>query len=462
MKQINLYFFTLFFLVNANCQPLPDNIKQKYILAKTSQQKAEAILEIDRPSNADSQKITQMIALREWFKKNNDPLGASYTELFIAEAFMFKDDSDISLKMVFPLLKKFEKENDVYGKMRCYHTIGMSYSATKSYDLSFEYLKKAIAIAKKNNYIKFLTVLYNNIGVVYFEANQPQEGIVYAQKAVQLDTKNNDLVRLSTSLSTVGENYMAAKSYDIALPFLRRAYQLSKKQIKSSYSEVYSYNDMAEVFLGLNQLDSAIYYVNKSVTKSTIYNYKTEKLRSYNTLLTIYKKINNQDSLNKYYPLLIETKDELFNSKKLRSIENSNFAEQLRQRDKETEKAKIENERKNNLQYAFIALGIISFLILFLMLSRSIIVKEKWISFFGILGLLIVFEFINLLIHPFLEEVTHHSPILMLLCLVALASLLIPLHHKLEHWIKDKMTKKNKEIRLANAKKTIEELDEKK
>jgi len=62
------------------------------------------------------------------------------------------------------------------------------------------------------------------------------------------------------------------------------------------------------------------------------------------------------------------------------------------------------------------------------------------------------------MIHPFLES-THHSPVLMLLCLVALASLLIPLHHKLEHFIKHKLTEKNKAIRIAAAKKTLEELD---
>ena len=72
---------------------------------------------------------------------------------------------------------------------------------------------------------------------------------------------------------------------------------------------------------------------------------------------------------------------------------------------------------------------------------------EKWISFFGILGLLIVFEFINLLIHPFLERVTHHSPFLMLMALVALASLLIPLHHRMEKWIKE-----NKRILLKREK----------
>jgi len=75
--------------------------------------------------------------------------------------------------------------------------------------------------------------------------------------------------------------------------------------------------------------------------------------------------------------------------------------------------------------------------------------------------LLIVFEFINLVIHPWLASVTHESPLWMLLALVSIASLLIPLHHYLERWIKEKMTEKNKAIRLAAAKKTIEMLDKK-
>jgi hypothetical protein len=49
----------------------------------------------------------------------------------------------------------------------------------------------------------------------------------------------------------------------------------------------------------------------------------------------------------------------------------------------------------------------------------------------------------------------------MLLVLVAVASLLIPLHHRMEKWIKEKMVLKNKRIRLDNAKKTIEQLEEK-
>jgi hypothetical protein len=47
----------------------------------------------------------------------------------------------------------------------------------------------------------------------------------------------------------------------------------------------------------------------------------------------------------------------------------------------------------------------------------------------------------------------------MLLILVGIAALLIPAHHRLEHWIKHKMVEKNKRIRLAAAKRTIEKLE---
>ena len=124
------------------------------------------------------------------------------------------------------------------------------------------------------------------------------------------------------------------------------------------------------------------------------------------------------------------------------------------------EKERSDAERKHNIQYAGIAIGLISFIILFLLLSRSIIVNTKVIEFLGVTGLLVVFEFVNLLIHPYLAHYTNDSPLAMLFVLVLIAMLLVPIHHKLEKWTTTKLVEKNKQIRLAAAKKTIEKLSE--
>ena len=131
------------------------------------------------------------------------------------------------------------------------------------------------------------------------------------------------------------------------------------------------------------------------------------------------------------------------------------FENEKKQQELIQEKKIAEQQRKQNIQYVLLALGILSFVILFLALSRRHITNTKLIQFLGVVALLVVFEFLNLLLHPFLERITHHSPVLMLLALVGIAALLVPLHHKLEKWATHKLVEKNKAIRLATAKKTI-------
>ncbi|MFM9007994.1 MAG: hypothetical protein ACKORE_05365 [Bacteroidota bacterium] len=131
------------------------------------------------------------------------------------------------------------------------------------------------------------------------------------------------------------------------------------------------------------------------------------------------------------------------------------FREQERQQDEE----KVMEDRRVNIQYAILLIGIESLLLIALLLSRSFIVHHNCVRFLGVLSLLLVFEFINLYLHPLLDDLTGHSPIAMLLIMTGIASLLIPLHHKLEHRIIHKLVEKNKKIRLAEAKKIIHELE---
>ena len=175
-----------------------------------------------------------------------------------------------------------------------------------------------------------------------------------------------------------------------------------------------------------------------------------------------YTQSNQKDSIIYYSQLQIDYKDSVSNQKKVSEFQNITFAQQLRQIDEETKSKQATEERKQNIQYALIALGITTFIIPYLLLSRSFITDEKLITFFWVVALLIVFEFLNLLLHPFLERVTNHSPVLMVLALVCIAALLVPFHHRVEKWATAKLVEKNKQIRLATAKKTVAKLEKNK
>jgi hypothetical protein len=151
----------------------------------------------------------------------------------------------------------------------------------------------------------------------------------------------------------------------------------------------------------------------------------------------------------------------LIHVNKAAEIQSLSFEEQLREKEVSEAMHQQHEQRQHNIQLAVLAIGILLAIIIFLLLSNSFIVSHKVVGFLSVLVLLVVFEFMNLLLHPFLENITHDSPMLMLLALVLIAALIIPLHHRLEHWTTKKLVEKNKAIRLAKAKKTIEELEEK-
>jgi NADH:ubiquinone oxidoreductase subunit 6 (subunit J) len=175
-------------------------------------------------------------------------------------------------------------------------------------------------------------------------------------------------------------------------------------------------------------------------------------------LTDIYRNVN-VDSAFKYSEMYRTAKDSLFSTKAIQQTQLMTFEEEARKQELGVVTAKDEDQRKQNIQYALLALGIITFIILFLVLSRSFIANTKLIEFFGVIALLIVFEFLNLLLHPLLEKITHHTPVFMLFALVCIASLLVPMHHRIEKWATRKLVEKNKQVRLAAAKKTIEELE---
>jgi len=459
-----IFSLTIFFIaIIGNGQTLPESVILTYKNAKTDKDKGICLLNyFKKQSLTDTRTKTDLLLLKTWFGKQNDRIGRDYTNLCLALILQKSGDYPAALDLLFSTLSQFENRKDSFGIWNDYITIGGTYMAAKDYNQAAIYSKKVIGFALADNDKNFLSRIYNGIACEYGEGKMADSGMVYAEKAVKMDSELKNFRQLAVSTSTLGENYIAAGEYDVALPYLRRtARYYQQNGAPSPYMDAYLKNDFAEVFLNTYYLDSTNYYARKALLVSIPFNVKDQSMRSYEYLYKSFGQTNQQDSLHKYFRLAMLTKDTLLNLEKVKSIQALTFREEMRQQEIGAEKQKAEQERQQNIQYALIALGIIIFITFFLLLTRTVVVEEKLISFFAVLGLLVVFEFVNLLIHPWLAEFTHESPLWMLLILVLIAALLIPLHHKMEHIVKEKLVQKNKAIRLSAAKKTIEQLDKK-
>ena len=142
--------------------------------------------------------------------------------------------------------------------------------------------------------------------------------------------------------------------------------------------------NLAGLFQSEGNLDSALHYTNRARGRL-----EKARFRSSLDVYALYKNIYssvNSDSALKYYKLYETVKDSI---DKMSDVQQ----QQLLSIKKELEMEKMAVERKQNIQYALLGLGIITFVILFLALSRRHITNTKLIQFLGVVALLVVFEF---------------------------------------------------------------------
>lgn len=435
-------------------------------------------------TNVDS--ILQKVAV----EKDDDKKVDLLVSLISAE---INNDPEWCIETGLKLLNQSRKKNSNIEMTVAYSFLGQGYRLFGNNIKALDYHHKAIAAAEKSGNLSILAFAENQTAHIYKDRQEYDKAIdLYLSSTAHADKGNNEKVKGWGPLN-LGGVYLIVDKLDSSLMYSQRAYENSLKvnsvisnpylfsnlggvqsklgnaQLAVSYYNMaikqsigttniryfnIAYTGLAEHYQRFNQLDSCIFYAKKAIAavNNTSFFYLSSKPAQ--LLTDIYEKVNC-DSTLKYAKIFKIAADSLNSSKNNQQIQLMTFEEDLRQQELAAEKIKEHEERQQNLQYALIAFGIITLLSLYLLLSRSFITNTKLIEFFGVVALLIVFEFLNLLLHPFLERVTHHSPILMLLALVCIAALLVPLHHKVEKWATAKLVEKNKQIRLAAAKKTI-------
>ncbi len=136
--------------------------------------------------------------------------------------------------------------------------------------------------------------------------------------------------------------------------------------------------------------------------------------------------------------IMYSLKDSIQSIEKVKQLTSITIEEQLRQKQIAEQLEQDKKDLNEKLQLLFIGIMIPAFFLISIYLSRKK-VHSKLIEFSGIVSLLLLFEYITLLIHPFVAEKTNHSPFLEIIILVAIAALITPIHHRLERWLMTKL-----------------------
>jgi len=390
----------------------------------------------------------------------NDSLLAISTNV-VGNYFRGKSDLPTALDYFFKAIPLAEKAKDKRRISSLYFDIAECYYNLQNFDECFKYanIGKANLPDKGTPMYDFMaTQFYRTMGNYYLKKNMPDSAL---KQIHELEDGNSRLKKANYIMYSFLQNgtaYAQLGENDLADVYFKKALELSDS-IGTPLVKLILNQSYIPYLLTTNQVEKGRQQALQLLNTGNQIGNNLAKLNAAGFLSQLYNKLQQTDSAFFYLRLESALKDSVFNQTNINKIQSLAFTEQIRKIDEEAKQAVAEEQRKQNIQYALLAFGIISFIIIFLLLSRSFITNTKVIEYLGVIALLIVFEFLNLLLHPFLERVTNHSPVLMLLALVCIAALLVPLHHKLEKWATAKLVEKNKQIRLAAAKKTIEKLE---
>ncbi len=392
-------------------------------------------------------KISQLI-------KNDSFVIASYKVL--GNCSRLKSDYISAIEYYFIAVHLAENKENLTGLLAIlYNNIGDNYNKLGYHEEALKYLNKAQQLISANgaSFVKNAVYIYTNLAETFLWTGKPDSALLYVQRAEQVNLKARDHYIESAIYLVYGMTYEKLQAdSDLAENYYKKAIAFSDSMLDYKHL-ANSSKEYARFLLRRDKYNAAKYYALYSLKLSGRYDYKDNIIENAALLNKIYDHQKLTDSAYYFSRLKNEYSDSVFNMQKQNQLLSMTFNEQIREKEEEERKTEEEKQRKLNIQYSSIAIALVTFIILFLILSNSIIVNARIIVFLGEVGLLISFEFINLVIHPTIERLAHHSPFIILLILVILASLLIPIHHRLEEYIKHKLVEKNQRIKISRAKK---------
>ncbi|TMI94878.1 MAG: hypothetical protein E6H08_07845 [Bacteroidetes bacterium] len=412
-----------------------------------------------RGGNIDSAECVRLLQIAQQLK-NDSLLAASYN--WIGSYFSFtKGDNASALEYYFKALPLAEKANDKRRISSLDFDISLAYYSLQNNKAAVQYVRKGgdDLPDKSHPLYDFMLLQYQRgMATWYLSVKQPDSALYFAQAFYESSRRVNSIAQRFNALVSIADAYTQSGEHELADVYIKKIIAITDSvkmiPIKLRFSNYY-----IPALLSKGNISEAMAQAKQLLDLGELNSNNNVKLAASDFMRQIFDSLHNKDSAYYYSRMEASINAQIFSQSNVNKIQALAFNEQIRLIEEEAKKTEEEQRRKQNIQYALLALGIITFVITFLALSRRHITNTKLIKFLGVVALLIVFEFLNLLLHPFLESITHHSPVLMLLALVCIAALLVPLHHKLEKWATHKLVEKNKQVRLAAAKRTIEELE---
>lgn len=273
-------------------------------------------------------------------------------------------------------LALYEELNDKKGIAKCYLQLGLISYILQYYEDAIKNFKLAIDnnVGPTANYLMALS---------YSELNNYPQSKKYFASAIEIYKERNDQKRINECYTFMGKLFLNMEQLDSAFYYLNQA--IIHADINDKYAVVRPYAFISSVYLKNNEIDKAIYYADKSykmVQEMSSDNFSL--IEATNTLSKAYEMKGEYKKAHFFLDLLNTTKLEAFKGSTKQKVAdmqsrhdyNKKINEQKVRQEKDKEIAQQQIQKQKILRNAFLSGAALLLLLLALLYNRFAIKRD--------------------------------------------------------------------------------------
>lgn len=407
----------------------------------TQSNKLEAILESHRQT-ISPENFQYYDSLLTEVKSSNDTnnTGWLHSEILDARLNSFQGDHSNAMATYLSLIKGLDLGQNDSVLAEVHFRLGYLNDGLGNYHDALENFKKAIEIAKSIGDSDQLHYIKGDYAVLLanFEFLDSSE-TVFKEVATYYKPKNSYKTLYINTLANLAIIEEINGKYEVS----RTAY----KEVIDYHQEHGNVHTLITLYgnLGGNysddyELDSAEYFLHLAYHLSDSLNLLSDKYHNALNLSRMYELKKDYKKAFQWSIIESSLKDSVWSSKSLVEIGEltSEFEHQLEE-EREARKLKEEQkaaERQANIQFFGIFLGIVFFFLL-VFLSGKVRIPNVLADGMVFFAFVLLFEFLLVILDPFIDSISQNKPIIKLGCNVLLAVGIIPLHALFEKTMKN-------------------------
>ena len=293
------------------------------------------------------------------------------------------------------------------------------------------YIEKALSLSDslnlENYFIRAKEIMYGYYTVL----------VKNSDSTLKFLSDNTDLTETWKNIGmpyyylNIGSVYEYADKWDSAVYYLQLAQPGYEKHFNDkNRQELYA--EIGKCYSLLQKPEEAILYYEKAFALNKQINSLVNAITFSDALSALYGQIEDYKKAFYYSRQGIVLKDSLQTIANQRDIALIELTNEEKRHERDLQEIATQKLVKRNLQYMAITISITVFFFLLIVLGMFPIsnITIKLLGYFAFISL---FEFIVLLIEPFLHHLTHGQPLQIWLFKIVLIAMLVPIQQYLEH-----------------------------